>query len=425
MQASAVEQLQTNNMFNIVALTDCNRFAIDKNGQLTAVLALHTNFSDSLDHDRYNQLFNTRKQAFELLGDEFHFSIHSLRYKKEHSEKSKINDQVIRELTNKWNAQFKNSYQTKHYLIITTKNKTMLQKTVAKQQQVDINKLESLENKVNELISRLHIYNLELLVREYLISYWSSRLNARDVKVKTDTYLFDEYITDTDIFFPNKKNYFIFNHNGEELYSTFLSIKAYPSDTTNRLFHELQKTNTEFNIYQHYFVEDIAQSLKKIDERIRRLQNLSRFNETALIQLDSLQERLQNEEIKLFTQIWNIQIFAHSLEELNKKTLHIQILIERRNLLLVRESKNLESCFWSIFPTYEKYRIRKYQITSDNLAHFITFASDDQGLDRNTWGDKPVCKFMTAYNSVYNFSFHESADKEALGNTVVIGGSGV
>ena len=28
-------------------------------------------------------------------------------------------------------------------------------------------------------------------------------------------------------------------------------------------------------------------------------------------------------------------------------------------------------------------------------------------------------------NSVYNFSFHESADKEALGNTVVIGGSGV
>jgi hypothetical protein len=63
-------------------------------------------------------------------------------------------------------------------------------------------------------------------------------------------------------------------------------------------------------------------------------------------------------------------------------------------------------------------------MTSDNMAHFVTFSSDNAGLDKNSWGNEPVCKFYTDENSIYNFSFHETADKEALGNTIIIGGTG-
>jgi hypothetical protein len=58
------------------------------------------------------------------------------------------------------------------------------------------------------------------------------------------------------------------------------------------------------------------------------------------------------------------------------------------------------------------------------MAHFVTFSSDNAGLDKNSWGNEPVCKFYTDENSIYNFSFHETADKEALGNTIIIGGTG-
>jgi type IV secretion/conjugal transfer VirB4 family ATPase len=186
----------------------------------------------------------------------------------------------------------------------------------------------------------------------------------------------------------------------------------------------VERLNAEFNIYQHYYSESILSSKSNIKERIGRLNNVAAFNETALMQLEALSERLENDEVKLFIQNWNIQIFADSLEELNNKALEIQTLVERRNLLLMRETKNLEACFWSIFPTWEHYRVRKYQITSDNLAHFITFSSDNSGLYTNSWGDKPVAKFLTNDNSVYNFSFHKTSEKLALGNTVVIGAPG-
>lgn len=410
--------------FSLIAFSDCKRFAIDKRGQLTAVMVLHSNTSDALDNEKYEQLFNVRKQTFEALGEEYHLSLHSIRKQKTHSEKSLIADPIIKDLTNKWNKQFRSSFSTKHYLILTTKNKTILAKTVAKQQQVDINKLDALENTKNELISKLHEYNLELITDNQLISFWASHLNGQKVSIETGQYLFDEFITNSDIHFPKKKNYFTYECNSEKQYSCFLSIKAYPNELTKNLFKELQKFNAEFTIYQYYTAEELSTSIRKINEQIGRLNNIAKFNETALIELSALQERLQNDEIKLFNQCWNIQIFASSIEQLNAQALEIKTLIERRNLLLLRETKNLESCFWSIFPTWEHMRVRSYPITSDNLSHFITFAADNAGLDRNSWGNAPVAKFLTADNSLYNFSFHETSAEKAPGNTVVIGGTG-
>jgi type IV secretory pathway VirB4 component len=51
---------------------------------------------------------------------------------------------------------------------------------------------------------------------------------------------------------------------------------------------------------------------------------------------------------------------------------NLQALVDRRNLLLLRETTNLEACFWSRFPTYEYLRVREYRMTSDNMAHFVT-----------------------------------------------------
>ena len=409
--------------FGLIALTDCKKFAIDKSGQLTAVMVLHSNASDALDQEKYEQLFNIRKHAFESLSEDYHLSIHSVRKRKSHSEKSKIVDTTIKALTDKWNTQFKSSYVTKHYLILTTKDETLLAKTVAKQQQVDINKLDKLENTTNELIAQLHEYNLELIVNNQLISFWAAHLNGHSVSIETSEYLFDEFITDTDVYFPEKKNYFTYEHNNEKQYSCFLSIKAYPNELTKNLFKELQKFNAEFTVYQYYTAEDALTSSRKIDEQVGRMSNLSNFNETAIVTLQALQERLQNDEIKLFNQVWNIQIFASSIDQLNTQALEIKTMIERRKLLMLRESKNLEACFWSIFPTWENMRIRSYPITSDNLAHFVTFAADNAGLDRNSWGNAPVAKFLTADNSLYNFSFHATSAPKSIGNTVVIGGS--
>jgi hypothetical protein len=49
-----------------------------------------------------------------------------------------------------------------------------------------------------------------ILEKNDLISYWASAINGRNIKIEVGDYLFDDYITDTNIFFPEKKNYMVF-----------------------------------------------------------------------------------------------------------------------------------------------------------------------------------------------------------------------
>ena len=189
-------ETQVSNQFGFLGLTECGKYLVDKEGQLTAVILLHSNVSEGLDRDRYHQLFNARKRAFQQMGDHYYFSINSIRTKKQVIETS-----TIKALSDKWHEQFKNSYETKHYLILTTKEKTLMSKTLAKHQVSDVDKLEGLDNKIMELMGQLHDYSLELLQKNDLISYWASLLNGRAIKVDVGNYLFDDYITDTTLFF--------------------------------------------------------------------------------------------------------------------------------------------------------------------------------------------------------------------------------
>jgi hypothetical protein len=93
----------------------------------------------------------------------------------------------------------------------------------------------------------------------------------------------------------------VFDHNGKKQYSAYLSIKSFPKDTSNKLFTELQKLNVEFNIYQYYYAEDVATSIKLNTEKINRLSKVSRFNQTVLLEAEALNNRLDDGEIVLMT----------------------------------------------------------------------------------------------------------------------------
>jgi type IV secretion/conjugal transfer VirB4 family ATPase len=408
--------------FNIVGITDCGKFLVDKNSNLTATILINSSVADGLDEDRYNQFFNIRKQVFEKIAENYYFSVHSTRKRILHNEEKNITNKTIKKIGQIWNSQFTTSYSTEHYLAITTRNKTLLARTIDSQQQVDLNKLEELDNLINEILSALHQYNPKLLTSNTLANYWISLLNKNENNTTIENGLIDD-VSNTNILFGNKDNYFTYDDGSDKKYSCFLSIKAYPAELTKTLFKELQKFNAEFTIFQHYEPEDIFKSRKKIDERISRASKTLYINETSLTYLKALKDALDNDEFKLFIQNFNIQVIADSLDELNKKAIEIKTLVEGRKILMVRETINTEACFWSIFPTWEHMRIRKYQITSENLAHFITFASDNNGIANNTWGNGSVAKFFTDNNSIYDFSFHESSADRSPGNTIVIGGT--
>jgi type IV secretion/conjugal transfer VirB4 family ATPase len=68
------------------------------------------------------------------------------------------------------------------------------------------------------------------------------------------------------------------------------------------------------------------------------------------------------------------------------------------------------------------YNPRQRNITSENAADWTSMDSVGQGLTSCSWG-KNITDFKTVTGGVYSFVFHVSAEKTALGNTIVIGGS--
>ncbi|VVH54742.1 hypothetical protein BSPCLSOX_450, partial [uncultured Gammaproteobacteria bacterium] len=44
-------ETEVSSKFSFLGLTECRKFLIDKEGQLTAVILLHANISESLDQD--------------------------------------------------------------------------------------------------------------------------------------------------------------------------------------------------------------------------------------------------------------------------------------------------------------------------------------------------------------------------------------
>jgi hypothetical protein len=49
-------ETQVSDKFGFLGLTECSKYLVDKEGQLTAVILLRSNVSEGLDRQRYNQL---------------------------------------------------------------------------------------------------------------------------------------------------------------------------------------------------------------------------------------------------------------------------------------------------------------------------------------------------------------------------------
>lgn len=410
-------------MLPFTGLTDCGRFLVSKDNQITCVLEFKTNISDQLNHDIYKQLWTLRKTTFNLIPNYYHFSISSKRTSENINHQINVDNKIIQSLSDIWSNKFKKSFKTTHYLVITTNSPNRLDKAVQKNESNNYNKIDDIISVISDITRRLAQYSPFLLKNDFLLSYFSHTINNNKTPTPQNN-LFDLDFSNIELFFPNN-NYFEFIKNNKTTFSCILSIKNYPNELFFNSFNDLNSLNIEYDIYQHYKIISRNKSASNLGRQIDRLKNLPKFNAKRITELEVIVDRLEEETIKLYKQVFFIQVFADSLDDLNQKSSKIQTALENRGFLLLRENKNTELAFWSIFPGWEELRLREYLVTSDNLAHFITLNSDNTGMNTCTWGDAPIARFPTEQNSTYNFTFHETTKDTALGNTVVIGGSDV
>lgn len=415
-------------MFPIIKVLDDGETCLTKEDDLVQVIDIQGRDYTGMDIDRAEFLFQIRKQVFEMFGSDIVVSAHSLRHKlNKEINSERFDNPLLTEINAAWADQFTTTFRWRHTLVIRTAKQQFLDRLASKShKKVDDLVREELQERLEEaadsVLQRLTEFKPRKLKGSDLKSYWATLINGKNTYVLDDNQPLAEMMAGVDLYWPENE---VFQEyvDTPTRYSAWLCIKAYPSETSAKMLESLFQLPIEFGIYQSFSQLEKEKALSMVNERSNVTANFKKNGGIILLELNELANRIESEDIKIGFHSWAVQVFADSKDELGRSVGAIKNAIENKGIRVIREKGLQEPLFWSTFPSLEHFNVRRRAVTTENIARFVTFSNAGEGLDSCSFGNAPVALLKTKTKSIYSFTFHASPEPQALGNTLVIGGS--
>jgi type IV secretion/conjugal transfer VirB4 family ATPase len=400
---------------------------VTKGGQFAQVVELTGKDYSGLDDEVVEGLFQTRKMFFESLSDRITVFLQSHRQKLSRDiDSGSFSIPIAGDIAEQWSTNFKTSFRTRHFLVFVTASdafQEQLSFLSASGESATDELKRVLKDTVDDCLVRFEGYGAHKIKGDELASYWGWMINGRHVYQKLPANgLIDGLLSGTALKWPNRKRYQLYDGDPPR-YSTWLIIKSPANTTSNGLLDSLFQVKREFSLFQTFSTFEKKDALDYLEDRRRNIAAFTRGGDIIIDELNELEHRVQADELSLTRHRWALEIFADSEQELDQAAHEIKNTIEQWGYRAAREKINQEALFWSRFPEMHNFNPRQTFPTSENCSHFATFASVGEGLESCSWGQAPVTLFKTMTGSEFSFTFHGSTAKDALGNTLVIGGS--
>lgn len=340
-------------------------------------------------------------------------------------------NEYANEIIKKYGSFNQDIYNIRYFLIVSTTKKILtgslesFRDKITKEQNEENTQEKIYQQKYKLLIDfqqkifgELSMFRPRILSSDDLINFYASYANADETNLKyTYEILSDCFITSNATFY---KNYILHNTNeNKEIYSCFISIKAYESENISSLLtSKLLRCPIEYTVFLHLRAYDKEKAIKKIRET-------SAFSaEIVKNELSDLLELITADRENLIEVSYSIYLKADSQEELNENANTIINILKLQGLSVVREDLNQKALYFSFFASRGNLNARKKTLKTSNLSTICTFEKEITGFNKNDWGDEAVTTFRHLNGTPFFFNFHceENADKP-LGHTMIIGGS--
>lgn len=212
------------------------------------------------------------------------------------------------------------------------------------------------------------------------------------------------------------------------LYASMLSVKLYPANTSADMLDNLLNIDSEFILTNHFLIEpnDLAQ--KKISKQIIRLDNSNDQAISQQLDLESCQDDLASEKIKVGKHQNTLMIFANNLDSLNKNIQQAVKIYAEAGIILIQESIGQEAAFWSQLPGNMQHIVRATLVTSLNYIDFCPLHNYHTGLFKQNHLQQPVALLQSPAKTPVFFHFHAKGSGDlndfTPGHTTIIGGNG-
>lgn len=218
------------------------------------------------------------------------------------------------------------------------------------------------------------------------------------------------------------------NTQEEQKFGAILSVKHYAPQTQPVLLPGLLAADFEYVATNTFVVEDNSKVLSEIKRR--RGQFLA-VDDPGYSQQQGLQkaaDQLINSELIFGYHHHTLMVLSDSPEALEIAVGQASTIYQQMQIVAVRETLNLEACFWAQLPGNYQYITRRALITNQNFSDFCQCYDLYSGHTQSHLGS-PITTVLTPYRTLLNINFHlgraaGEAGKISQGHTTIIAPTG-
>jgi type IV secretion system protein VirB4 len=205
----------------------------------------------------------------------------------------------------------------------------------------------------------------------------------------------------------------------------FLSVKEYPDLTDHDMLDRFLNLPVEMVITQSYHFEDRPTSAKEIEVQQKRL---DQSQDKAADQIDDLTDAMSDVASGRVAMGWHhlsvLVKAADDLAALDRALVSVEDCFVDLNIQAVRETLNLEACFWAQLPGNLQYVARKRRISTANLAGFASLHNFSRGRPRGNWWGSAITVLGTESKTPYYLNFHSGTGGYPAGHVLVAAPTG-
>lgn len=206
----------------------------------------------------------------------------------------------------------------------------------------------------------------------------------------------------------------------------FLSVKEYPDLTDHDMLDRFLNLPVELVITQSYHFEDRPTSAKEIEVQQKRLEQAQ---DRAADQIDDLTDAMSDVAGGRVAMGWHhlsvlVKAADNQLASLDRALVAVEDCFVDLNIQAVRETLNLEACFWAQLPGNFQYVARKRRISTANLAGFASLHNFPRGRPAGNWWGSAITVLGTESRTPYYLNFHSGAGPYPPGHVLIAAPTG-
>lgn len=206
----------------------------------------------------------------------------------------------------------------------------------------------------------------------------------------------------------------------------FLSVKEYPDATDHDMLDRFLNLPVEMVISQSYRFEDRPTSTKEIELQQKRL---DQSQDKAADQIDGLTDAMSDVASGRVAMGWHhlsvlVKAADNKLASLDRALVVVEDCFVDLNIQAVRETLNLEACFWAQLPGNFQFVARRRRISTANLAGFASLHNFSRGRPDGNWWGSAVTVLGTESKTPYYLNFHTDSGPYPAGHVLIAAPTG-